>query len=162
SAAWAVPMRRPSRPAARPRPRRELRIASCAEFYLSLAPMPSPAPSFHPSPSRPRLRLPKGACDSHVHVFGPSARFPYAKDAPFIPHDAPKEELFRMHAHVGIERCCIVQSSCHRFDNRATEDAIHAKGGAYCGVALLPTDVDDRELKRLDAAGFRGVRFNFM
>jgi len=39
-----------------------------------------------------------------VHVFGPSGVFPYAKGAPFIPHDAPKEKLFAMHAVLGIEQ----------------------------------------------------------
>ncbi|MBC7804410.1 MAG: amidohydrolase family protein [Candidatus Parcubacteria bacterium] len=119
-------------------------------------------PSFHPSPGRPKLRLPKGSCDCHVHVFGPAGVFPYAKDAPFIPHDAPKEKLFSMHATIGIDHCVIVQSSCHGFDNRAVADAIHARNGAYLGVALLPVNVDDAELKRLAAQGFRGVRFNFM
>ena len=119
-------------------------------------------PSFHPSPSRPKLRLPAGACDTHVHVFGPSSVFPYAKDAPFVPHDAPKEKLFAMHATLGIERCVIVQSGCHGFDNRVVEDAMRGTNGAYLGVALAPVDVDEAELKRLASLGFRGIRFNFM
>ena len=41
-------------------------------------------------------------------------------------------------------------------------DAIAAKQGDYCGVALLPPAVGDAELAHLDALGFRGVRFNFM
>jgi len=122
----------------------------------------APAQSFHPSPSRPKLRLPKGACDSHVHVFGPAAKFPYAADAPFIPHDAPKEKLFDMHAAIGVQHCVIVQSTCHGFDNSAVADAIQATNGAYLGVALVPASVEDAELKRLAAQGFRGVRFNFM
>lgn len=124
--------------------------------------MSSPKPSFHPSPGKPKLRLPKGACDSHVHVFGPSSVFPYAPNAPFVPADAPKEKLFAMHAVLGIEHCVIVQSTCHGFDNSAVADAIRAKSGAYCGIALAPASVDDRELQRLDGLGFRGVRFNFM
>jgi 2-pyrone-4,6-dicarboxylate lactonase len=119
-------------------------------------------PSFHPSPGKPKQRLPKGACDSHVHVFGPSAVFPYAKDAPFIPADAPKEMLFAMHAGLGIEHCVIVQSTCHGFDNSVVADAIKAKNGAYCGIALAPASVDSEQLKRLDGQGFRGLRFNFM
>jgi 2-pyrone-4,6-dicarboxylate lactonase len=122
----------------------------------------SPKSSFHPAPSKPKLRLPKGACDSHVHVFGPANVFPYAADAPFVPADAPKEKLFAMHAVLGIEHCVIVQSTCHGFDNSVVADAIKAKNGAYCGIALAPASVDDRELKRLDGLGFRGVRFNFM
>ena len=124
--------------------------------------MSAPKQSFHPSPSRPKLRLPKGACDTHVHVFGPAARFPYAKDAPFIPHDAPKEKLFDMHATIGVQHCVIVQTSAHGFDNSATADAIQATNGAYLGVALVPASVEDAELKRLASQGFRGVRFNFM
>jgi len=119
-------------------------------------------PSFHPSPSKPKLRLPKGACDAHVHVFGPARVFPYAKEAPFVPADAPKERLFAMHALLGVEHCVIVQSTCHGFDNRVVADAIKAKQGAYCGIALAPPSVGDRELARLDGLGFRGVRFNFM
>ena len=63
---------------------------------------------------------------------------------------------------LGIERCVIVQTATHGMDNRVTEDALAAKGGAYLGVALLPTTVSDAELRRLDGCGFRGVRFNFM
>jgi len=124
--------------------------------------MNEPIPSFSPSPSRPKLKLPAGACDAHVHVFGPSKIFPFAENRPFTPADAPKEKLFALHAMLGIERCVIVQSTCHGFDNAVVADAIAAKNGAYCSIALLPPEVDDAELERLDALGFCGVRFNFM
>jgi 2-pyrone-4,6-dicarboxylate lactonase len=124
--------------------------------------MTDPQPSFHPAPSRPKLELPAGACDAHVHVFGPHGIFPFAANRPFTPADAPKEKLFALHAMLGIRHCVIVQSTCHGFDNRVVADAIAAKKGDYCGVALLPARVDDAELKRLDALGFCGVRFNFM
>jgi 2-pyrone-4,6-dicarboxylate lactonase len=114
------------------------------------------------SPSRPRLGLPAGACDAHCHVFGPGRVFPYAENRPFTPADAPKEALFALHAMLGIERCVVVQSSCHGYDNAVSADAIAAKHGAYCGVALLPTGASDEELRRLDAQGFCGVRYNFM
>ena len=124
--------------------------------------MAEPRPSFLASPSRPKLELPAGACDTHVHVFGPHGIFPFAENRPFTPADAPKEKLFALHAMLGIEHCVIVQSTCHGFDNRVVADAIAAKNGDYCGVALLPPTVEDSELKRLDALGFCGVRFNFM
>jgi 2-pyrone-4,6-dicarboxylate lactonase len=124
--------------------------------------MTDPQPSFHPAPSRPKLELPPGACDAHVHVFGPHGIFPFAENRPFTPADAPKEKLFALHAMLGIQHCAIVQSTCHGFDNRVVADAIAAKKGDYCGVALLPPTVEEAELKRLDALGFCGVRFNFM
>lgn len=55
-----------------------------------------------------------------------------------------------------------MQPNCHGFDNRVTEDAIAATGQAYKGVALVPTNVSDGELKRLDAAGLTGARFHYM
>ncbi len=119
-------------------------------------------PSFLASPSRPKLKLPAGACDAHVHVFGPRKIFPFAEPRPFTPADAPKEKLFALHAMLGVQHCVIVQSTCHGFDNRVVADAIAAKGGDYCGVALVPPAIDDAELERLDSQGFCGVRFNFM
>ncbi|MDL9997371.1 amidohydrolase family protein [Variovorax sp. J22P240] len=120
-----------------------------------------PTLTYNPHSSAPQLRLPPGACDAHVHVFGPAARFPFAEGRSFTPADAPKETLFALHRHLGIERCVIVQSLCHGYDNRVVEDAIVAGGGNYLGVALLPLGVADEELARLASVGFRGVRFNF-
>ena len=124
--------------------------------------MTRPLATFNPNPTQPVLRLPAGSCDSHVHVFGPAQRFAFAATRNFTPLDAPKETLFALHRHLGISRCVIVQSAVHGFDNSAVEDAIAVGGGHYLGVALVPHDVPDVELKRLAAAGFRGLRFNFM
>ena len=124
--------------------------------------MTTPLLTYNPHPSHPGLRLPAGACDSHVHVFGPAARFAFAATRNFTPVDASRETLFALHEHLGISRCVIVQSAVHGFDNAVVEDAIAAGGGRYLGVALTPHDVSDTELLRLKAAGFRGVRFNFM
>lgn len=124
--------------------------------------MSADAPTYLAAPSKPKLTLPPGACDAHVHVFGPGTRFPYEAGRATTPADAPKEKLFALHDVLGIERCVIVHTSVHGFDNRATADALAAKGGTYRGVALVPVTVSDAELKALDAAGFRGARFHYM
>jgi 2-pyrone-4,6-dicarboxylate lactonase len=85
--------------------------------------------TFNPHPSQPSLKLPKGACDAHVHVFGPRAVFPFDPERQSTPQDAPKELLFKWHKQMGIERCVIVQSMVHALDNRVVEDAIKAGGG---------------------------------
>lgn len=123
---------------------------------------PEPVRTYLERPSKPVLRLPPGACDSHVHVFGPADRFPYAPNRPSTPVEAPKEALFALHRHLGISRCVIVQSVAHGLDNRVVADAIAAGGGRYLGVALVRTDIGDTELQTLAHSGFRGVRFNFM
>ncbi len=103
-----------------------------------------------------------GACDAHCHVFGPARIFPFAAERTFTPGDAPKESLFALHALLGIERCVIVQSGCHGFDNRVVADAIAAKQGRYCGIALVPLTISDAELRGLHEQGFRGARFSYM
>lgn len=119
--------------------------------------------SFHLSPSDPSWVLPKGSCDTHCHIFGPEKDFEYAADRTYTPQcEAPKQKLFDLHEKLGIERCVIVQAGCHGFDNSVVADAMAKKNGTYLGVALLPADVDLKELKRHDALGFRAVRFNFM
>lgn len=111
----------------------------------------------------PSLRLPPGSCNAHSHVFGPRERFPYVKSGSFVPeHDAPKDALQALHTRLGIQRCVVVQSTCHGFDNGAAEDAVTARRADHRGIVLVPTDVADVELQRLDRSGFCGVRFNYM
>ena len=97
-----------------------------------------------------------------MHVFGPQARFPFAPGRSFTPCEAPKEKLFALHEFLGIERGVVVQSNAHGLDNSVTEDVLAARKGKYLGIALVPVSVSDAELRRLDAAGFRGARFHFM
>lgn len=117
---------------------------------------------YHPSPSRPTLKLPAGACDAHCHVFGPAARFPFTPERTYTPDDAPKETLFALHRLLGVERSVLVQASCHGKDNSAMLDAIAASDGRYRGVAMVGRDISDAELRRLHEGGVRGVRFNFV
>ena len=57
---------------------------------------PAVPPTWTTTPSKPKLKLPPGACDAHVHIFGPRARFPFGGS--YVPSDAPKETLFARHA----------------------------------------------------------------
>ena len=124
--------------------------------------MAEPSPSFKANPRKPRIQLPRGACDTHFHVFGPRGRFPFAAERSYTPPaDAPKETLFALHKHLGIERGVVVQSAVHQFDNSAAADLLAANRN-YRGIALLPASTASAELKKLDAQGFRGVRFHYM
>lgn len=122
---------------------------------------PEPLP-FHPAPKKPDIDLPAGACDAHCHVFGPAARFPFAPERTYTPIDAPKETLFELHRHLGIERSVLVQASCHGTNNAAMMDAIGASNGRYRGVAMVRRDIEQDELEDLHEGGVRGVRFNFV
>src|SRR5215468_1833348 len=117
---------------------------------------------FHPNPSKPRFKPPPDAVDAHCHVFGPEAKFPYAPERKYTPCDAPKEKLFALRDFLGLDKNVVVQASCHSKDNRAMIDALDASHGRAKGVAFVGEEVTDDELKWMDQAGVRGVRFNFL
>lgn len=117
---------------------------------------------FHPAPRRPRFTPPRGSVDAHCHVFGPGAEFPYAPERRYTPCDAPAAKLFGLRDYLGFDRNVIVQATCHGADNRALADALRAAEGRARGVATVTAGITEAELKALDAAGVRGVRFNFV
>jgi 2-pyrone-4,6-dicarboxylate lactonase len=117
---------------------------------------------FHPNPSKPHYKPPAGAVDAHCHVFGPEAKFPYAPERKYTPCDAPKEKLVALRDFLGLDKNVIVQASCHSKDNRAMVDALETSGNRARGVAFVGPEVTDAELKAMDRAGVRGVRFNFV
>ncbi|MGI5509142.1 amidohydrolase family protein [Streptomyces sp. CA-106131] len=117
---------------------------------------------WYQNPSEPAFALPPGTVDTHCHVFGPGAEFPYAPERKYTPCDASKDQLFALRDHLGISRNVIVQATCHGADNSAMADAVKASGGRARGIATVRPDVTDAELAVLDEAGVRGVRFNFL
>jgi len=117
---------------------------------------------FDPNPSKPAFKPPAGAVDAHCHVFGPEDKFPYAPERKYTPCDAPKRKLFALRDYLGFDKNVIVQASCHSKDNRAMVDALESSSNRAKGVAFVGEEVTDDELKAMDRAGVRGVRFNFL
>jgi 2-pyrone-4,6-dicarboxylate lactonase len=124
--------------------------------------MNTAAITWNPAPSRPRLRLPAGSVDTHCHVFGPAAVFPFDPNSRYLPGDAPKEQLFALHDMLGIDRRVIVQAGVHAFDNSVVADAIAARPVQTRGIALAPPDISAAGIARLSDQGFRGVRYNYI
>jgi 2-pyrone-4,6-dicarboxylate lactonase len=118
---------------------------------------------WYQGPTKPRFKVPPGAVDAHCHVFGPGNEFPYAPERKYTPCDASKAQLFALRDFLGFDRNVIVQATCHGADNRALVDALKAAGPDKAkGIATVKRSVTDQELADLDAAGVRGVRFNFV
>ena len=97
----------------------------------------------------------KNACDCHVHVFGPAARYPYSRDRAYTPPDAPLEDLNALHGSLGIERVVVVQPSPYGTDNSCTLGALKRLGGKARGVAVVDPKAD---LEQFHRAGIRGIR----
>ena len=86
--------------------------------------------------SRPKVPPPPDACDTHAHVFGPAARFPYADDRSYTPPDAPLEKYLGMLDTIGFARGVLVQGSAHGRDNSAMLDALTRRPDRLRGVAV--------------------------
>jgi len=107
--------------------------------------------------------VPPGACDCHVHIFGPFDKYPLAADRVFTPGLSTTDQLLALHRALGIERAVVVQASPQGTDNRCMTDALatlDAAGHASRGVAVLAPDIDTAGLRALHRAGVRGARVN--
>jgi predicted TIM-barrel fold metal-dependent hydrolase len=108
----------------------------------------------------PKLKVPAGACDCHMHIY--DARYPYVANAALKPPEARVQDYRLLQKRLGTARNVVVQPSSYGTDNRATLDAVEQLGSSARAVAVVDTTVTDAELKRLGAAGVRGIRFNLV
>jgi len=108
---------------------------------------------------QPRLKAPPGTWDTHMHVYEPG--YAIAPTAVSKPHDAPTSEYLKVRKNLGIAHTVVVQPSAYGKDNSCTLAAIKMIGPDTRGIAVADESVTDAELKRLHAAGIRGLRFFF-
>lgn len=110
------------------------------------------------SPSMsPRLRVPSGAVDTHMHIYDP--RFPPAATSPFPPPHAPLDAYrAAVLRRLAVDRCVIVQPMAYGADNRCTLEAVAAMGPSGRAVVVTEPGVPEAELVRLMVAGARGLR----
>jgi predicted TIM-barrel fold metal-dependent hydrolase len=108
----------------------------------------------------PKLKLPASSCDCHMHIY--DSRFPFVANATLKPPDAHVQDYRLLQKRLGTTRTVIVQPSSYGTDNRCTLDAVEQLGPTSRAVAVVDTGVTDAELKRLGAAGVRGIRFNLV
>jgi len=126
---------------------------------VSVRPLhPCPGPDRHPR--RPNFVAPRGACDCHVHVFGPQAIFPFSPQRSYTPEDCTLEDLERLHAALGIDRAVIVHGGAHGTDNRVTLAALDRAPDRLRGVAVIPSGLPRSDLEDMHRRGIRGCRMS--
>ena len=110
--------------------------------------------------TRPAFSMPGEACDSHVHVFEATAKYP-SVDAPhYTLPDGSLEKLQRMTGVLGLQRFVIVQPSYYGTDNRCMLDALSAAGTRARGVAMVGENCTDEELNAMHVRGVRALRLD--
>jgi D-galactarolactone isomerase len=103
--------------------------------------------------------VPDGACDSHHHIYDP--RFPYQANAVLKPPYATVSAYRALQRKIGTSRNVMVQPSTYGTDNSCLMDVLAQMGTSARAVCVVNSSVTDAELKKLHAAGTRGVRVQF-
>jgi 2-pyrone-4,6-dicarboxylate lactonase len=111
-----------------------------------------------PNPARPKFKLPPGACDSHVHLFGPSGKYRFAADSPYVSPDTLPKDLFALQDAVGLSTAVIVSPGGYGCDYTMLADVLAEHPGRLRGIALMPGNTPAAEFDRLGQLGVRGLR----
>jgi 2-pyrone-4,6-dicarboxylate lactonase len=108
---------------------------------------------------QPQLLAPPGACDTHLHIYGPFDRYPLVAERNYDPDPhSTLEDYLRVQRALGLERAVIVTGSGNGTNNRITLDALQRMKGSFKGLALLDPAITDTELSKLKEVGFTGFR----
>jgi predicted TIM-barrel fold metal-dependent hydrolase len=132
-------------------------LAGGAAFGAGLRPASAQIVPWSSGTERPTVTVPPGATDCHHHIY--DARFPASPAATLRPPDASIADYRLLMQRLGISRHVVVQPSTYGVDNSLLVESLTAFGPTARGIAMLDASVTPDELKRLDAAGIRGVRF---
>jgi len=108
---------------------------------------------------RVTFAVPDGAADCHHHIYDP--RFPYNPNAVLKPPFATVTDYKALQKKLGTSRNVMVQPSTYGTDNTCVLDVLKQMGENARAVCVVNSKVTDAELKKLNAAGVRGVRIQF-
>ncbi len=103
--------------------------------------------------------VPDGAADCHHHIYDP--RFAYQPGAKLKPPFATVADYRKLQHRLGTSRNVMVQPSTYGTDNSCLLDVLVQMGENSRAVCVVNSHVTDAELKKLHAAGVRGVRVQF-
>jgi 2-pyrone-4,6-dicarboxylate lactonase len=119
---------------------------------LCLAPLPDiEAPLFD---------VPIGSCDTHAHVVINDPNHPMAANRSYTPPTASEDQYLAMLDSMGMSRGVLVQISVMGTDNDYMLQVLRNNPDRLRGVAVVNTDITDKELFAMHESGVRGLRIN--
>jgi predicted TIM-barrel fold metal-dependent hydrolase len=111
-----------------------------------------------PHPKKPKIKAPPGACDTHIHLFGSTAKYPFAPDSPYIAHEALPETFMALQDTLGMSTAVIVSPGGYGRNYSLLADVLTKYPKRFRGIALLRDDTPSSEIGRLTTLGVRGMR----
>ena len=96
--------------------------------------------------------------DCHFHII--DKNFPVVANQGFMPDAFTAEDYLKRVQAVDLCGGAVVSGSFQEFDQSYLYHALKVLGPTFVGVTQVPQTISDEELKKLDAAGVRAVRFN--
>jgi len=112
-----------------------------------------------PNTRRPSFKLPPGACDTHLHIYGPFDCYPLVPERHYDPDPhCTLDHYLKVQDALGLERAVIVTGSGNGTNNQITLDAIARMNGRFKGLAQLDPNISDAELEKLTNGGITGFR----
>lgn len=121
--------------------------------------MPPLTPPPDPNPRRPRLVMPPGAVDTHVHLFGPASQYPFDPGSRYVSADMLPETNIALQDALGLSMAIVVSGGGYGLSYRHLADVLGRFPERFRGVALLRPDTTREEIAELDRLGVRGARF---
>lgn len=112
------------------------------------------------TPRIPRLKVPQGACDTHMHFYDDA--YAPSEKAWLFPPNFTIDDYRKVQTRLGLQRMIVVQPVTYGFDNSCTLDAVEKIGDSARAVVTVPVSISDLELNSLWRRGARGVRFHQM
>ncbi len=98
----------------------------------------------NPNTRKPKLVAPPGACDCHLHVYGPFDRYPLVAERNYDPDPhSTLDDYLKVHRTLGLTRAVIVTGSGNGTNNQITLDALQRMKGSFKGLALLDPAITD-------------------
>jgi 2-pyrone-4,6-dicarboxylate lactonase len=122
------------------------------------------SPAYDKNYRQPKLKLPAGACDTHFHIFGPQAEYPFKPNHIFAQYeftDATLDDWMAMQKAIGFSRGVHIQTQMY---GHGYELLLHAQcrfPQRLRTVAIPRPGITERELEILTEAGFVGARFSY-
>jgi predicted TIM-barrel fold metal-dependent hydrolase len=96
--------------------------------------------------------------DCHFHII--DKKFPLVANQGFMPDAFTSEDYLERLRGVDLCGGAVVSGSFQAFDQSYLFHALKVLGPSFVGVTQVPQTVSDDELRTLDSAGVRAVRFN--